>query len=723
MDHSLELGPFHPEKLDVAVCVRNGFKQYGLKHNRNIILNGLNMTVEKGTIYGLLGASGCGKTTLLTCIVGRRRLNSGDIWVLGGKPGEKGSGVPGPRVGYMPQEISLLKEFTIAETLKYFGWIFGLKSKYIKKRTKKLVSLLELPNLKYYVKDLSGGQQRRVSFAAALLHDPDLLILDEPTVGVDPVLRQNIWDYLIEITTQARKTVIITTHYIEEARQAQTIGLMREGVLLAEQSPKTLLQRFQCSSLEEVFLNLSIRQHKLQNKTDEQNGAESRQSEFHEVNENTMSLPPEFNQDEEVNYAYNKENYEECNTKPSFKNHMRALIWKNYLWIKRNIPIILFLFVLPVIQVILFCTAIGRDPKELHLAVVNNELDVYQKCDDTLLTSKDCNFTLLSCQYLQYLKNRTSYIQDNFDALSEAQTAVRRGHAWGIIHFNENYSQSLYERIDLGNRAPEDIVEEADIIINLDMSNQAIGLLIYRDLSYSFLEFIGRVLEKCAWNPRVVQIPIQFNQPVYGDANPRFIDFTSPGSLLAMIFILAVALTGGSLLTDKGEGTMERCLVAGVNMFEILLSHIITEFVIMVGQTLIILMLAFVVFDLQNVGPWACVIFMSVLQGINGMSLGFLLSTVFDSQVMATLLGVGYFLGVLFLSGILWPVEGMHWLLQYVVWSSPLFYATEAMRCVMLRGWGITEPVVYVGFISTILWIMIYLLLTLLSIKLKKALH
>lgn len=89
-----------------------------------------------------------------------------------------------------------------------------------------------------------------------------------------------------------------------------------------------------------------------------------------------------------------------------------------------------------------------------------------------------------------------------------------------------------------------------------------------------------------------------------------------------MIFILAVALTGGSMLTDKGEGTMERCLVAGVNMFEILLSHIITEFVIMFGQTLIILMLSFVVFDLQNVGPWACVIFMSVLQGINGMSLG-----------------------------------------------------------------------------------------------------
>lgn len=89
-----------------------------------------------------------------------------------------------------------------------------------------------------------------------------------------------------------------------------------------------------------------------------------------------------------------------------------------------------------------------------------------------------------------------------------------------------------------------------------------------------------------------------------------------------MIFILAVALTGGSILTEKGEGTMERCLVAGVTMFEILLSHIITEFIIMVGQTAIVLGFAFVIFDVQNVGPWIWVILLSLLQGVNGMSLG-----------------------------------------------------------------------------------------------------
>lgn len=106
----------------------------------------------------------------------------------------------------------------------------------------------------------SGGQQRRVSFAVALMHDPELLILDEPTVGVDPLLRQSIWNHLVHITKAGQKTVIITTHYIEEARQAHTIGLMRSGRLLAEESPQVLLSMYRCQSLEDVFLKLSRKQ-------------------------------------------------------------------------------------------------------------------------------------------------------------------------------------------------------------------------------------------------------------------------------------------------------------------------------------------------------------------------------------------------------------------------------------------------------------------------------
>lgn len=214
-----------------AVSVRNAFKHYGRKSNPNHVLSNLNMSVAKGTIYGLLGASGCGKTTLLSCIVGRRKMNAGEIFVLGGKPGTRGSGVPGKRVGYMPQEIALYAEFTIKETMMYFGWIFGMNTLDIQERLHFLLNFLDLPSQNRLVKNLSGGQQRRVSFAVALMHDPELLILDEPTVGVDPLLRQSIWNHLVQITKTGQKTVIITTHYIEEARQAHTVGHWLIGLL------------------------------------------------------------------------------------------------------------------------------------------------------------------------------------------------------------------------------------------------------------------------------------------------------------------------------------------------------------------------------------------------------------------------------------------------------------------------------------------------------------
>lgn len=182
-------------------------------------------------------------------------MDSGEVEVFGMPPMKNRS-----RIGYMPQENALIGEFSIREMVWFFGTIFGMSAKKISKRFKFLTDLLELPEGSKLVRDCSGGQQRRVSFAMTLIHEPELLILDEPTVGLDPLLRVKIWDYLLEITSKQQATVLLSTHYIEEARQSTHIGLMRNGVLVAEDSPQRILQMTESSSLEEAFLRLSEKQ-------------------------------------------------------------------------------------------------------------------------------------------------------------------------------------------------------------------------------------------------------------------------------------------------------------------------------------------------------------------------------------------------------------------------------------------------------------------------------
>jgi len=232
-----------------AISVEGLVRGYG----RIEVLQGLGMTVDEGSIYGLLGPSGCGKTTLLKVILGFLAPESGKVEVKGE--------IPGSDVGYSPQEIALYPDLSIAETLRFHGRLHGMDANRILARQSWLIDFLDLPDPARTVGKLSGGQKRRVSLAVALLHEPGLLLLDEPTVGVDPELRARLWDHLQEISANGT-SIVITTHYIDEARNADRVGLMRDGVLLAEDTPQSVMDSQSASSLEEAFLALCRREVK-----------------------------------------------------------------------------------------------------------------------------------------------------------------------------------------------------------------------------------------------------------------------------------------------------------------------------------------------------------------------------------------------------------------------------------------------------------------------------
>ncbi|XP_043272865.1 ABC transporter G family member 20 isoform X2 [Venturia canescens] len=735
-----------------AVSVRHAFKTYGSSKNPNPVIQNLSMTVAKGSIYGLLGASGCGKTTLLSCIVGRRRLNSGEIWVLGGKPGTKGSGVPGKRVGYMPQEIALYGEFTIRETMMYFGWIFGMGTAEIVERLRFLLQFLDLPSQNRLVKNLSGGQQRRVSFAVALMHDPELLILDEPTVGVDPLLRQSIWNHLVQITKDGNKTVIITTHYIEEARQAHTIGLMRSGRLLAEESPRALLTMYNCPSLEDVFLKLSRKQGQYNQPTTELNISNNislaslnwgKKDEPVYVTEESGVVGLNFHQSKEVlihdttngvgsHYDLNGKplpgtkgdttvecddcNFADCIYNLTSVGKIKALLQKNFLRMWRNVGVMLFIFALPVMQVILFCLAIGRDPTGLKLAIVNHEMNWENK---SCPIAEGCHLTHLSCRYLKFLDNETM-IKEYYEDPESAMEAVRRGQAWGTLYFTENFTDALLARMMLGNGADEETLDQSEIRVWLDMSNQQIGLMLARNLQYSYRDFAQNLLSDCNENTKLADVPIQFKEPIYGSNEPSFTDFVAPGVILTIVFFLAVALTSSALIIERMEGLLDRSWVAGVSPGEILFSHVVTQFVVMCGQTTLVLVFMILVFGVECKGDIGWVIILTILQGLCGMCFGFVISAICELERNAIQLALGSFYPTLLLSGVIWPVEGMPTVLRYVSQGLPLTMATTSLRSMLTRGWTITEPDVYNGFISTIVWIVVFLTISMLVLKFKR---
>ncbi|KAL0983766.1 hypothetical protein UPYG_G00132480 [Umbra pygmaea] len=669
-----------------AIRCREVCRSYGkLK-----VLSNLNLTVPQGHIYGLLGPSGCGKTTLLKCIVGTLKISRGHISVLGKPPAFPGHEVPGRMVGYMPQDLALYNEFTISDTLTFFGRIHGLTSKDTEARMDFLVNFLDLPQKSKLVRNLSGGQKRRVSLGAALLQNPQLLILDEPTVGVDPVLRAKIWQHLVEIVKTGKVSVIITTHYIEEARQANVVGLMRNGHLLAEGDPETLMKKHSAATLEKAFLQLceSFDQVGSKHSTSPQGGVLENSQSFESSRDESrpilgvMSGPlevlPKYSADWKVRVKH---------VMPKWRN-IAALMIKTMKRMKRMPGSLCFQFLLPVIQISLMCLCIGGDPKGIPVAVVNNET-----------SSGSFSQSLLS-----FLDN--SSIKQVHLTHGEAFAGAYNGEYWGVIGFGQNFTSDLTKRM-LQRQVKKEIVDGGSDRQNANAQKK---------LAVAFEDFIQYKMGSLSY---LVSFPIKFEEPIYGSLDSDFTTFVTPGAVLSITFYLAVGLTALSFVIERKEGLMDRCWVAGVSSLETILAHLISQLFVISVQVVLLLILMLVVFKNPNEGSLALVVALIVLQGITGISFGLVISSAIDDEQNANQAALGIFYPNLIVSGIIWPVECIPYPLRYISLALPQTYASEALRCIMYRGWGLSRMMVWRGFAVTLGWNTFFLILATVILKLR----
>lgn len=219
-----------------------------------VVLDGLTFTIPAGQVTGLLGPSGCGKTTLMRTLVGVQTITAGEVDLLGLPAGDPRLR---RRVGYATQDPAIYTDLTLAENLRYFGTVLGLTRTRLADAITQTVADLDLGGLEHrLIGTFSGGQLARAGLAVALLGQPDLLVLDEPTVGLDPVLRQDLWAMFHRLAATGI-SLLVSSHVMDEAARCDCLLFMREGRFLASATPQEMLAQTGAADLESAFLTLA----------------------------------------------------------------------------------------------------------------------------------------------------------------------------------------------------------------------------------------------------------------------------------------------------------------------------------------------------------------------------------------------------------------------------------------------------------------------------------
>lgn len=235
-----------------AISVKDLTKRFGTF----MAVDHISFDVEEGEIFGFLGANGAGKTTAMRMLCGLSLPTSGEATVAGLNLNTDSEKIK-QRIGYMSQKFSLYEDLTVRENIRFYGGIYGLTDQQIKTRTASMLQHLNMSHeLNTLVKSLPLGWRQKLSFSVAILHEPKIVFLDEPTGGVDPVTRREFWTMIYEAASRGT-TIFVTTHYMDEAEYCNRVSIMVDGRIDALGTPNELKEKFEARGMDEVFLKLA----------------------------------------------------------------------------------------------------------------------------------------------------------------------------------------------------------------------------------------------------------------------------------------------------------------------------------------------------------------------------------------------------------------------------------------------------------------------------------
>ncbi|XP_053204943.1 ABC transporter G family member 23-like [Panonychus citri] len=664
------------------------------------ILTNLHLTIPKGCIYGLIGPSGCGKTTLQKCIMGVYKPDHGVISVFGLPPGSQGSTVPGPSVGYMPQDIALDSELTVREQLTFLGRINNLPNDLINSRIDEITTTLEIGDLDKRSGEFSGGQQRRISLACTLIHQPSLYLLDEPTVGSDIVLVHKIWNYLKHLRDTTGATIIISTHYIEEVNSADLFGFMSKGTIIIQDSPSNFREISKSRTLEEAILKEYTRLYALP-KRERSKSLLAQNYSFESTKIRPieqLSFHTKVNRID-INSNSVEEAFSMTNEPLEIRSVTILLMWRYLLrWkVLMVIPFVLF-YTLAITGSLTLFNVYGLPMKQLSIGVVNHD------------------------NHSEYLNNITNFLaSDEFtfhfipDEIIARQT-VQNGSTSAYIVIPDNWDYYLDQRIV--NFFPADpnraLVKRSQITLFQDTTHVGKVLTIQSRFFQAIDSLMKNVTRTFGMNSKIHQFFDTY--PVFESLDrseilaPRF-------NFLIRLYLFFVETFTILLLTawfrhEINEPVNERFMALELKPYHFLIALIVVATFFLTISFICIFSSFIFILHLPSPTSWFAVTLITISVIICGICKSRFIGINVKSIIGCVTLINAYNAFLWLLGCVAWPYEGIAYFMQPLTIMIPHLDPGNSMIRMTIYGDSIWTPQVYHGIGVATIWMIIHLIFT-----------